>query len=124
MDGPRRTVVEMDAHEEDTRVRIGNRGAVIERDEDIGAPGHDGLEPGRLELWPEAKGDIEGEIFLLEMIAGNAAVLPAVAGIDHDGAEGAAGIDKPAGAAAEEKDAEREQEPDGFGIGHDKNGGL
>ena len=124
MDGPFWAIVKVDADEEDIRVGVGNVSPGIEGDEDIGGAGHDGVEAGGFELGPEAKGDVEGEIFLLEMVAGDAAVHAAVAGIDDNGVEGAGGIDDARCAAGEEENAGGKQEADRFAIGHGKNGGF
>jgi len=115
-------IVEMDADEEDARVEIGNGGARFQGDEDVGGAGHYDVKARGLELGPKAKGDVEGEVLFLEMVAGDAAVLAAVAGIDDDGVKGVGGIDDARGAAGEEENADGKQESHCLVIGHGKIG--
>jgi hypothetical protein len=89
---------------------VGHGGPGIEGDEDVRGACHEDFEAGGLELGPEAEGDIEGEVFLLEMIAGDAAIHAAVAGIEHHGVECAGGIDETAGAPGEEEKGASKEE--------------
>ena len=62
---PRAAGIEMDRDEERVRVLIGECDALFERDEGIGAAGHDDLEPGGEEEQARAIGHIERVGFLV-----------------------------------------------------------
>ena len=82
-----RRAIEMDGNETCTAVRVGDGAPGPQGNENVGIPGHDHAIPLSLQDSLQALGDIQGLIFLTDPLAGHAAAIePAMAGVDYDGA--------------------------------------
>jgi hypothetical protein len=75
----------MNAHEDRAPAAVGNRAPRAERDENIAAPRHHRAIPGGAKFGIEPLGHVQGHAFFRQSLARHAAaVMSAVAGVDHD----------------------------------------
>ncbi len=100
---------------------VAEPGPAGEGDEDVAAACHFGADAVLFEVVFKAQGGVQGEVFLVDELAGCAAVVAAVAGVDDDVAEVLCGR-----AGAEGGDAEEECQEGGVfaGNGHFWVGGM
>ena len=99
----------MDADEKRVRLPVRDRSPFLQFHEVIAAPGHHGVESRRLQFRLQPLRDIQGQVFFLHVIAGRAAVLPAMPGVDDDRVKSVGGIGDAGGASRQEKGAEQKR---------------